>query len=108
MKQQKFTLQEIFARNLKERRRKRGLTQAQLAEQIGVSTSFITEIETTRKAPSFNTIERISRYLEVPSWTFFCEEGDMLPENSTPTDQLAYKFKQEIGSVIEDLFKELK
>ena len=48
-----YNLQDIFARNLKERRRKLALTQAQLARKIGVSTSFVTEIETSRKAPSF-------------------------------------------------------
>ena len=40
-----YNLQDIFARNLKERRRKLSLTQAQLAENIGVSSSFVDEIE---------------------------------------------------------------
>lgn len=75
-----YNLQDIFARNLKERRRKLSLTQAQLAEKIGVSTSFVTEIETSRKAPSFATIEKISAALDVPCWTFFCEDGDKLPQ----------------------------
>ena len=43
-----YNLQDIFARNLKERRRKLALTQAQLARKIGVSTSFVTEIEIGR------------------------------------------------------------
>ncbi|HZJ88842.1 MAG TPA: helix-turn-helix transcriptional regulator [Sphaerochaeta sp.] len=94
-------LQDIFARNLKERRRKLALTQAQLAEKIGVSTSFVTEIETSRKAPSFNTIEKISRALDVPSWTFFCEQGDLLPTAADGVDQFVYKLKQDINEVID-------
>ena len=48
-----YNLQDIFARNLKERRRKLSLTQAQLAERIGVSTSFVTRNRDIQKAPSF-------------------------------------------------------
>ncbi|MDY4611350.1 MAG: helix-turn-helix transcriptional regulator [Sphaerochaetaceae bacterium] len=102
-----YNLQDIFARNLKERRRKLGLTQAQLAEKIGVSTSFVTEIETSRKAPSFSTIERISNAMGAPSWTFFCENGDKLPGDCNATDQLAYKFKQQIGDLIDKFFHEI-
>jgi len=96
-----YNLQDIFARNLKERRRKLSLTQAQLAERIGVSTSFVTEIETSRKAPSFATIEKISAALDVPCWTFFCEDGDKLPNDVTVIDQFAYKLKQDIGHIID-------
>ncbi len=97
-----YNLQDIFARNLKERRRKLSLTQAQLAEKIGVSTSFVTEIETSRKAPSFSTIEKISAALDVPCWTFFfCEDGDKLPNDVTVMDQFAYKLKQDINHIID-------
>ncbi|HPZ15783.1 MAG TPA: helix-turn-helix transcriptional regulator [Sphaerochaeta sp.] len=96
-----YNLQDIFARNLKERRRKLGLTQAQLARKIGVSTSFVTEIETSRKAPSFATIEKISNALDVPCWTFFCEDGDKLPNDVSSIDQFAYKLKQDISHVID-------
>ncbi|HHT80482.1 MAG: helix-turn-helix transcriptional regulator [Sphaerochaeta sp.] len=96
-----YNLQDIFARNLKERRRKLALTQAQLAEKIGVSTSFVTEIETSRKAPSFATIEKISAALDVPCWTLFCEDGDKLPNDVTVMDQFAYKLKQDINHIID-------
>ena len=43
-------LQEVFGRNLKERRKRMGITQGELAQRIGVSTSFVTEIEKGRKA----------------------------------------------------------
>lgn len=96
-----YNLQDIFARNLKERRRKLALTQAQLADKIGVSTSFVTEIETSRKAPSFATIEKISAALDVPCWTLFCEDGDKLPNDVTAMDQFSYKLKQDINHLID-------
>lgn len=103
-----YTLQDIFARNLKERRRQLGLTQAKLAELIGVSTSFVTEIETSRKAPSFSTIEKIGRALEVPCWTFFCENGDKFTSDVTVIDQFGYRLKQEIAKVIDLAIEETR
>ncbi len=103
-----YTLQDIFARNLKERRRRLGLTQAKLAELIGVSTSFVTEIETSRKAPSFSTIEKIGRALEVPCWTFFCEDGDKFTGDVTVIDQFGYRLKQEIAKVIDLAIEETR
>lgn len=103
-----YTLQDIFARNLKERRRQLGLTQAKLAELIGVSTSFVTEIETSRKAPSFSTIEKIGRALEVPCWTFFCENGDKFTSDVTAIDQFGYRLKQEIAKVIDLAIEETR
>lgn len=103
-----YTLQDIFARNLKERRRKLGLTQAKLAEKIGVSTSFITEIETSRKAPSFSTIDKIGRALEVPCWTFFCEDGDKFTGDVTAMDRFAYRLKQDISKVIDQTLIEVR
>lgn len=99
----KSTLQEIFARNMKERRRLFKFTQAQLANEIGVSTSFITEIETGRKAPSFTTIEKLSRALKAPSWSFFCIYGSKIPENITEKEQLAFTLKNEITNKIDEI-----
>lgn len=98
----------VFARNLKERRRKLRMTQAALAEKIGVSTSFITEIETTRKTPSFATIDKISKALQTPAWTFFCENGDQLPGNVTTVDQFGFMLKQQVSDVIDKVIKEFE
>ena len=53
-------------------RKKKGLTQEQLAEQIGVGTSFIGQIEAVNiaKAISLDTLFRISKVLEVPPHRF--------------------------------------
>ena len=53
-------------------RKKKGLTQEQLAEQMGVGTSFIGQIEAVNiaKAISLDTLFRISKVLEVPPHRF--------------------------------------
>ncbi len=98
-------LQIIFANNLKMRRKKLGYTQSDLAKAVGVSTSFITEMETGRKAPSFQTIEKISQVLATPAWTLFCEYSDRLRSNYDQNDELLkFLLKNKISDVIEDVF----
>ncbi len=98
-------LKNIFARNLKIRRKKEHLTQAQLAEKIGISTSFITEIENGRKAPSFSTIEKLSKILKAPCWSFFCDYGDKITVEDEKVEKLSLELKNEISSTIDEFIK---
>lgn len=102
----KSNLQEIFAKNMKERRKYFKLTQLQLAEKIEVSTSFITEIETGRKSPSFSTIEKLSEALQLPSWAFFCNFGGKIPANIEGKEHLALILKTEISKKIDEIVSE--
>ncbi|WP_420347603.1 helix-turn-helix domain-containing protein [Pelagibius sp.] len=52
-------------------RRRRGLTQARLAEMIGRSEVALRSIERGASAPSFETLERLVQALEVPPAGFF-------------------------------------
>ena len=53
-------------------RKIRGMTQEQLAEQMGVGTSFIGQIEAVNiaKAISLDTLFRISKALDIPPHKF--------------------------------------
>jgi transcriptional regulator with XRE-family HTH domain len=64
-------IREIFARNLRENRRKCGLTQAQLAEKAKVSTHYIALIELARNIPKVETIERLANALSVEVYELF-------------------------------------
>lgn len=98
-------LKNIFARNLKIRRKRQHLTQAELAKKIGISTSFITEIENGRKAPSFSTIEKLSKILKAPSWSFFCEYGDTISFEDEKIEKLSLELKNDISSTIDEFIK---
>lgn len=78
----------VFASNMRERRRKMGLTQSALAARLGVSASFVTEIETCRKAPSFATIEKLADVMQAPVWTFFCLGGHTVDSEDARDEQL--------------------
>jgi transcriptional regulator with XRE-family HTH domain len=60
-----------FGKQLRRLRRSKDLTQEQLADNVGVSTEFISNIERGRNAPSFETLERLAGALNVPISVLF-------------------------------------
>jgi transcriptional regulator with XRE-family HTH domain len=58
-------LKRNFGRRLRYLRRSRDLTQEQLAELVGRSVNFISLVENGDTAPSFETIERLAKALNV-------------------------------------------
>jgi transcriptional regulator with XRE-family HTH domain len=67
-------LQRIFIENLKKFRKKRGISQMALAEMCDSSGNYIGEIETGRRIPSFEKIERIASALRVAPHQLFMRE----------------------------------
>lgn len=69
----KITQQDIrLGKRIAKVRRSRGYTQEQLAEQIGVSLTWIGYIETAKRRPNLKMIYRLARALDVSA-------GDLLP-----------------------------
>jgi transcriptional regulator with XRE-family HTH domain len=66
-----MTLKQIFVQNLKEFRKKEGLSQMKLAEYCGTAHSYIGEIEIGRKFPSMELIEKIAKILRIEPYLFF-------------------------------------
>jgi transcriptional regulator with XRE-family HTH domain len=58
-------IKEILATNLKEYRRKRGLTQEKLAEQADMSIYCLAMLELARKFPSGEMLERLATVLNI-------------------------------------------
>lgn len=52
---------------LKRFRLAKGLVQEELAERIGVATSFVGQMETGKKCPNINMLFRIARALDIPA-----------------------------------------
>jgi len=51
------SLRDIFAKNLRENRRKCGFSQEKLAEKAGVSTQYLAMMEIARKFPTAEVLE---------------------------------------------------
>lgn len=59
------TTRELLGARIKELRKRKGLTQEQLAEKVDLATRYISLIEVGRSSPSLETIENIASTLEV-------------------------------------------
>lgn len=72
----------VIGRNIKKYRKLKGLTQAQLAEKIDYSLSFVSSVE-SRKHQTFSlgALWRISLILEVDMYKLCVDEDDLRNEN---------------------------
>ncbi len=65
------TLRNRFGKRLRYIRRHKDLTQEQLAEAVGISVEFLSNLERGVNAPSFETLEKLATVLEVRVQAFF-------------------------------------
>ncbi|MCL2186730.1 MAG: helix-turn-helix domain-containing protein [Treponema sp.] len=65
------SLREIFAHNLKKKRKNCGFSQSELAEILNVSTHHIATIETARNSPTFDLVERMAKALDIEIYELF-------------------------------------
>ena len=61
----------LFGKRLRKFRRNKDLTQEQLAEAVGVSVDFVSQIERGVNGPSFDTLQKLATVLEVQVEEFF-------------------------------------
>jgi serine/threonine-protein kinase RsbW len=65
---------------LKELRKVRGISLRSLAKKVGVSASFISQVEQDKCQPSLETLRKISQALDVPtSYLLEAEQGELSP-----------------------------
>jgi transcriptional regulator with XRE-family HTH domain len=65
------SVREILAYNLKENRKKCGLSQAKLAEKANITTQYIAMIEVSRKFPTPEMLDRLATALEIETFELF-------------------------------------
>jgi len=58
-------IKEVLAQNLKENRRRLGITQPELAERASMSTQYLAMIEIARKFPTADILERLATALSI-------------------------------------------
>ena len=73
----------IIAENITHFRKQRGITQKELAKEVGITASTMTDYMKLRSAPSFGVIQKLSDYFGVKKSdidTTFKEESSSLPD----------------------------
>lgn len=75
------------------------LSQTQLSYDLGISNSFLSEIESGRKQPSLDLLARYSAKFDIPvsSLLFFSEQLD----NTKPTDKIRMSLAKKVVSLLE-------
>jgi len=64
-------IREILANNLKEYRRKNGFSQDKLAEMANISSQYLATVETCRKFPTPEVLDRLSKALKIETYELF-------------------------------------
>ena len=111
---------QIIAENITHYRKQRGITQKELAEEVGITASTMTDYMKLRSAPSFGVIQKLADYFGVKKSdidTTFKEESinslsdapDLLTQQITNTARkLSPENKKIVLRTSEDLLKEQK
>jgi transcriptional regulator with XRE-family HTH domain len=102
-----MTLKQIFIQNLKEFRKKEGISQMKLAEYCGTSASYIGEIEIGRKFPSTEMIEKIAKILRIEPYLFFksLTDNDVLTNIETQKPRMPYSSKKQLQKQVKSYIK---
>lgn len=71
------------AERLRQLREAKGLSQGDIEKRTGLLRCYISRVENGHTVPSIETLEKITRALEVPMYQLFYE-GEKLPEAPIP------------------------
>jgi len=98
MEANETNIRDILARNIKENRRKRGLSQERLAEKAGISTPFVAMIEVSRKFPTPDVLDKIAGALNIKTWQLFT----VPPSPEDVTERLYHVVAKNIEQIVSD------
>ena len=91
----------ILSRNIKRFRNRIGLSQLHLALELGISTTFLSDIETGKKWVSAQTLSRIAKTLKIEVYELFKPEKNI-------RDNVSAAIAQYLDDVDETLIKSIE
>lgn len=107
-------LRQTFIHNLKHYRKLKGISQLDLALEIGKSSNYINAIENGKYFPSPETIEEIAEFLEIEPISLFARETKsteqvppsetVKPEQTIDLKSMEFKLKEMISNDITKVF----
>jgi transcriptional regulator with XRE-family HTH domain len=89
----------VLSRNIKRYRNRLGLSQLHLALELGISTTFLSDIETGKKWASPVTIVKFADAFNVKAYELL-KPSDILPENY---NNVIEKFAEDMHSAVEHI-----
>jgi len=101
------SLRSVLSFNMKAQRHILSITQALLAERVNTSTNYIALIESERKFPTPEMLERIAAALEIDAPELFSTKSYPLPEAGTLAE-LQEKVLNDISEIVSHRFKKFE
>ena len=106
------TLRKLFSQNIKKYRNRNGLTQAKLAEKMGISTNYLSDIETGRGWISPFSLVKLSNALKIEVFELFKPQEtlktDMKIIVNTYIDNYSVSLKENFDKLLVDTTRKLK
>jgi len=99
-------IREILADNIKEYRRKIGITQSELAERSNISTNFMGMVEQKRKFPTPEVLDRIAAALEIDTSELFITSASPQAELKKLHKAILADLNQAIGDAVDKAITE--
>jgi len=103
-------LKDVFVKNLKNFRKERGFTQAELAEKCDTATSYIGQIEIGNRFPSLELIEKMAKVLKIrPHLLFFIDSDNDSDEQilKKKKDTISDAKKEELTNRLTDAIRKI-
>lgn len=91
-----------YGRAIKVARTTRGLSQKALAKRIGVDASFISVLEANKRSPSTETLETISKKLDVPLYLLMLLASEKRDLRGLPLEEATGLARQLLDLLVED------
>ena len=93
-------VQSVLAYNIKKCRKTKGLTQEQLAEKAQTSTNYLGSIETGKKYPSPQMMDKLAKALDINPLELFKKESPNI-------QSIKRSLEEKIQEVLNDVLKSL-
>ena len=101
-------IREILAKNLRENRQRLNISQPKLAELANLSTHYIASIETSRKFPTPDVLERLAEALGIETHELFSVSYSAKKELENLRNDIINEVKALNGTLADDITEEIK
>ena len=94
-------LKSIYGKNIKHLREQQKLTQAQLAEKIGIAEKYLSTLETCDKWGSFDTLLALANPLDVEPYELLLPQRKAVSYDARRTKQLMTRFRTGLNELVD-------
>ncbi len=93
----------IYSENIKSKRIEEGIKQDKLAEKIGLTEKYISDLETGRRAGSLETLLLLANALDVEPYELLLPPKTNLSYDTKRTKDLMKRLRSNVGELLDTL-----